>query len=47
MKRLGTDYVEIGMIHYVDSEDDWERVESGEVMRWNAEGMKDWKDWKW
>ncbi|MCI8513468.1 MAG: aldo/keto reductase [Lachnospiraceae bacterium] len=40
LKRLGTDYVEIGMIHYVDSEDDWERVESGEVMRY-AKDLKE------
>ncbi|MBQ9406175.1 MAG: aldo/keto reductase [Desulfovibrio sp.] len=32
--RLGTDYVEIGMIHYVDSLDDWRVVAEGEVLRY-------------
>ncbi len=26
LRRLGTDYVELGMIHYVDQERDWEEV---------------------
>lgn len=26
LQRLGTDYLDIGMIHYVDSEKDWESV---------------------
>ena len=29
LKRLGTDYVEIGMIHYVDSVDEWRNVADG------------------
>ena len=36
-RRLGTDYVDVGMIHYVDSESDWNAVESGEVLRYAQE----------
>lgn len=32
LTRLGTDYVDIGMIHYVDAQKDWEEVLYGEVM---------------
>ena len=32
LRRLETDHVEIGMIHYVDSLEDWHTVEAGEVM---------------
>lgn len=32
--RLGTDYVEIGMIHYVDSPETWSEIASGEVMEY-------------
>ncbi|MDD3221669.1 MAG: aldo/keto reductase [Clostridia bacterium] len=34
LKRLETDSVEIGMIHYVDSLTDWEEVVNGEVMKY-------------
>lgn len=34
LRRLETDHVEIGMIHYVDSRADWESVKDGEVMRY-------------
>ncbi len=34
LERLGTDHVEIGMIHYVDSLADWEAVQNGEVMQY-------------
>lgn len=34
LKRLGTDYVEIGMIHYVDSVDEWRNVADGPVMQY-------------
>lgn len=30
LKRLRTDYVDLGMIHYVDSEEEWERSMNGE-----------------
>lgn len=32
LTRLGTDHVEIGMIHYVDAMEDWEAVKNGPVM---------------
>ena len=34
LERLGTEYAEIGMIHYVDSLSDWSAVESGPVMEY-------------
>lgn len=34
LRRLGTDYIDIGMIHYVDSLDDWDGVVSGPVMEY-------------
>ena len=34
LKNLGTDYVDIGMIHYVDSVETWKLVAEGEVMRY-------------
>lgn len=34
LKRLETDHVEIGMIHYVDSLTDWDGVKNGEVMQY-------------
>lgn len=34
LDRLGTDYVEIGMIHYVDSVDEWNMVAEGPVMEY-------------
>lgn len=34
LKRLGTDYLDIGMIHYVDSESDFEEVFHGAVMKY-------------
>ncbi|MDO4261461.1 MAG: aldo/keto reductase [Eubacteriales bacterium] len=37
LRRLGTDHVEIGMIHYVDSMQDWEQVRDGEVMAYAKE----------
>lgn len=33
LARLGTDYVEIGMIHYVDAEADLREVLDGPIMR--------------
>ncbi len=37
LKRLETDHVEIGMIHYVDSLSDWEQVVNGDVMKYALE----------
>ena len=37
LRRLETDHVEIGMIHYVDSLSDWERVRTGGVMDYALE----------
>ena len=37
LSRLGTDHVEIGMIHYVDSLNDWEQIMDGPVMRYALE----------
>lgn len=34
LTRLGTDYVDVGMIHYVDSLEDWEDVVGGPVMEY-------------
>lgn len=35
--RLGTDYIDVGMIHYVDSEDDFNTVFDGEVIKFMKE----------
>lgn len=40
LRRLGTDHVEIGMIHYVDSMADWEAVRGGDVMAYAQELKK-------
>ena len=37
LRRLETDHVEIGMIHYVDSMADWEAVRRGPVMEYALE----------
>lgn len=37
LKRLETDHVEIGMIHYVDQVSDWEACQNGDVMRYAQE----------
>ena len=37
LKRLKTDHVEIGMIHYVDSLTDWEQIRTGPVMAYALE----------
>lgn len=34
LERLATDHAEIGMIHYVDSLDDWRNVAEGELVRY-------------
>ncbi|MDE6374173.1 MAG: aldo/keto reductase [Alistipes sp.] len=33
LARLGTDYIDVGMIHYVDQEEDFHRVFDGEIIR--------------
>ena len=37
LKRLETDHIEIGMIHYVDSLADWEQVKDGPIMKYALE----------
>ena len=37
LRRLETDHVEIGMVHYVDSLSDWAAVRDGEVMAYAQE----------
>ena len=37
LRRLQTDHVEIGMIHYVDGMDDWNEVLGGDTMRYAKE----------
>lgn len=37
LKRLATDYIDIGMIHYVDSLEDWEAVAGGPLMEYARE----------
>lgn len=34
LKRLGTDYLDIGMIHYVDAVEDWEQIKNGPFMEY-------------
>lgn len=43
LKRLETDHVEIGMIHYVDSLSDWDVVVNGDVMKYALELKRDGK----
>lgn len=38
--RLQTESVEVGMIHYVDSVEDWNKIENGEIMEY-AKRLKD------
>ena len=40
LERLGTDHLEIGMIHYVDALDDWGSVLHGPVMRYASDLKK-------
>ena len=37
IQRLGTDYLDIGMIHYVDAENDFDEVFNGPVIRYCKE----------
>lgn len=40
LERLKTDYVDIGMIHYVDSVDEWNKVADGPIMEYALELKK-------
>ncbi|MDD3746353.1 MAG: aldo/keto reductase [Anaerostipes sp.] len=40
MKRLDTDYIDIGMIHYIDAEEDFHQVFDGPVMEYALELKK-------
>ena len=37
LRRLDTDYIDVGMIHYVDSLKDWEECKNGPVMEYALE----------
>lgn len=41
LERLKTDYVDIGMIHYVDSVDEWNKVADGPIMEYALELKKE------
>lgn len=32
LKRLQTDYIDLGMIHYIDSEEEWENIQHSDYM---------------
>ena len=34
LRRLGTDYIDLGMIHYIDSMEDWNRAMNGEYIQY-------------
>lgn len=34
LRRLDTDYIDFGMIHYVDAKDDWDRCMNGDYIRY-------------
>lgn len=37
LERLQTDYIDIGMIHYVDTEEDWEQIQDSDYMEYVKE----------
>jgi hypothetical protein len=37
LERLRTDYIDLGMIHYVDSEKEWDRIQSSDYMEYIME----------
>lgn len=37
LENLGTDYIEVGMIHYVDSVEDWAQIADGPVLEYAKE----------
>lgn len=43
LKRLQTDYIDIGMIHYVDAQKDYEEVFEGEIIEYAKELKKEGK----
>lgn len=34
LKRLQTDYIDLGMIHYVDSEDEWDQIQTSDYLKY-------------
>ena len=40
LEELGTDYIDIGMIHYVDNEALWQEIEKGEILAYALEQKK-------
>ena len=38
LKRLQTDYIDLGMIHYVDSEEEWEQIQHSDYQLPQPEG---------
>lgn len=34
LKRLQTDYIDLGMIHYVDSEEEWDQIQSSDYLEY-------------
>lgn len=40
LKNLGTDYIDVGMIHYVDSAATWKRIAEGEILQY-AQKLKE------
>ncbi|MDO4544401.1 MAG: aldo/keto reductase [Clostridia bacterium] len=40
LQNLGTDYLDVGMIHYIDSEELWQSIAQGEIMAYALELKK-------
>jgi len=40
LQQLGTDYIDIGMLHFIDTTEDWENVLNGPVMEYAQELKK-------
>ncbi len=34
LKRLGTDYIDLGMIHYIDSFEEWEKIQGSDYLNY-------------
>ena len=43
LKNLGTDYIDVGMIHYVDSSATWKRIAEGEILQYAQKLKEEWK----
>lgn len=41
LKRLGTDYIDVGMLHFVDEPDDWAALEHSDVMEYALKLKRD------